>query len=260
MKKCFVWITRLVMCCFLASAFTFNVFAQSKVDYSLVTKNCDLNRVFEVDVIAEGDASLAAASITVTYDSGCLEYKSVKTADSSFKIEKSEEYGKISSIILYPYGYKFSSKAKLVTFKFRSLESGTTKINLYVSDTVNNNCKDIPIGNVYSTNVTVDSSGVVTSKNEKSSNKTATLKNSNKNKENKKIKQKEPTTKKPIIAEEYTEDGSQKFKNLDEGAESYYEYIIGAMAVIIIGILIASFYMLGKQRKKIEERDKDEFD
>ncbi len=231
-------------------------FAQAKVDYSLVTKNCDINRIFEVDVVAEGEASLAAADIIVTYDSEDIDFRSVKTADSEIKMEKVEGDNSISSIILYSYGYKFSGKAKLMTFKFKALRSGNTEINLFVNDVVNKDCKSIPIGNVYSSNITISGDGGVVGKDVKSSNKINSKEIQESKPEIKKEKVKESTTKmkKEIVAEEYEDTNSQGFSEINSAAEDYYQYIIGGMAVLVLVTIVFTFYKIGKTKGKGDDK------
>lgn len=259
--------------------------AQSVVDYSLVTDNCDTDRIFDVDVVVSGSASLSAVNVSLSYDPDFIDFRSVKTADKNISIKSVTGDNYIQTVILCAYGYKFDRRAKLMTFKFKSLKSGKSKINLFVNDAVNKDLKSIPIGKVYSTNVEINSDGGVIGEDVKSSNNLtkeeikekiksdrkqykASSKANNKtssknvsgNKELKIKKTTQATTKQPgkeILAEEYNDTNSNGFTKINNEYDDSYKFIIGGIAVLTAVIVVYIFYNIGKSKGRLEEDDED---
>ena len=249
--------------------------ADSKVNYYLITKNCDSNKSFEVDVVAEGDTSLSAADITVIYDVEDLEYNSVQTANENIEIEKNENIGKIETLILCHSGYRFSGKAKLMTFKFKALSSDSTEIKLFVNDVVDNDCKSVSIGSVYNSSISINESGSLKATSIKSSNnlkeeierEKSEKKSSKKSEEKsemekitkpKNIDNDEEKTDTEIIADEYYGENSSGFSNLDDSAQDFYKYIIGGMIIAMLVLFFVCFYMFGRNKQLNNQKDKDE--
>lgn len=236
----------------------FSVNGVGKVDYSLYCENCDKDRLFTVDVLVNGNTDIAAVTLYLTFDPNFMEFRSVSGANNAFEIDHSQESGKVSAIILCPYGYKFNGKARLLTYKFKSLKSGTTNIKLLVKDSVNSKCESVPIGNVYFTTLTINSKGIKSS---------SSKKNTSLNDNEKSVKSKtkteaktnntdENTDPQPVTADNGDNTSDDRFDIIDEKAESIAPYFIAGLGGAGFVFLLIVVYCVGKHSGK--KRDNDE--
>ena len=113
---------------------TLNTNASSKIDFSLSCDSVYKNRLFNVDLIVNGNANLSAFSVSITYDSESVEFRKVDSPDKAFDVKKKNSNGKVNAIVLCSYGYKFNGKAKIISFKFKSFDTGITDFGLAISD------------------------------------------------------------------------------------------------------------------------------
>ena len=128
---------------------TLNTNASSKIDFSLSCDSVYKNRLFNVDLIVNGNANLSAFNVTITYDYESVEFRKVDSPDKAFDVKKKNSHGKVNAIVLCSYGYKFNGKAKIISFKFNSVDTGITDFGLAISDPVDNNGNKLSIGSVY---------------------------------------------------------------------------------------------------------------
>ena len=239
---------------FLVPVFCVN--ASGKVDYSLYCENCDKDRLFTVDVLANGNTDIAAVTLCITFDPNYMEFRSMSGANSAFEVDHSLESGKVSAIILCPYGYKFNGKARLLTYKFKSIKSGTTNIKLSVKDAVNNKCKSVQIGNVYSTTLTINSKGIKSSSSKK--NNSSNIKGESIKSKTDEIKSKsdENTDPIPATAENGNSIFEDRFDIIDKNAESIAPYFIAALGGAGFVFLLIVVYCVGKHSGKKRDNDK----
>lgn len=147
---------------------TLSANAASKIDFSLSCDSVYKNRLFNVDLIVNGNANLSAFNVTITYDSESVEFRKVESHDNAFEVKNKNSNGKVNAIVLCSYGYKFNGKAKIISFKFKSVDTGITDFGLAISDPVDNNGNKLSIGSVYGTEMKIDENNKITSKRIKS--------------------------------------------------------------------------------------------
>ena len=246
-----------------------NVKALSKVDYSLKAENCNKDRLFNVDVYVEGKSDISAVDVEISFNPSYMEFRRVSGANDAFDIQHKVSDGKVSTIILCSYGYSFNSKAKFMTFQFKSLKSGNTAVGVRISDPVNKDLKSIPIGNVYGCMVTVNgdtikSKTIKTSSKPKSSVSSSKIVNTNKEKGNESDKESSSVTVEYDYEEsdEFLTEEESNSVDLIDNTENYpyTTYFIGGIIVIILVIIIYISYRLGRnnQQSDTDYDDEDE--
>ncbi len=167
-KKIFSIFLLTVLLLLIVPITTHNTNASSKIDFSLSCDSVYKNRLFNVDLIVNGNANLSAFNVTITYDSESVEFRKVDSPDKAFDVKNKNSNGKINAIVLCSYGYKFNGKAKIISFKFKSVDTGITDFGLAISDPVDNNGNKLSIGSVYGTEMKIDENNKITSKRIKS--------------------------------------------------------------------------------------------
>lgn len=157
---------------------TLNTNASSKIDFSLSCDSVYKNRLFNVDLIVNGNANLSAFSVSITYDSESVEFRKVDSPDKAFDVKKKNSNGKVNAIVLCSYGYKFNGKAKIISFKFKSVDTGITDFGLAISDPVDNNGNKLSIGSVYGAEIKIEKNKITSKRIKSNSSKSSGRSNS----------------------------------------------------------------------------------
>lgn len=152
---------------------TLNTNASSKIDFSLSCDSVYKNRLFNVDLIVNGNANLSAFNVTITYDSESVEFRKVDSPDKAFDVKKKNSNGKVNAIFLCSYGYKFNGKAKIISFKFKSVDTGITDFGLDISDPVDNNGNKLSIGSVYGAEMKIEENKITSKRIKSNSSKSS---------------------------------------------------------------------------------------
>ena len=157
---------------------TLNTNASSKIDFSLFCDSVYKNRLFNVDLIVNGNANLSAFSVSITYDSESVEFRKVDSPDKAFDVKKKNSNGKVNAIVLCSYGYRFNGKAKIISFKFKSVDTGITDFGLAISDPVDNNGNKLSIGSVYGAEMKIEKNKITSKRIKSNSSKSSGRSNS----------------------------------------------------------------------------------
>ncbi len=153
MKKYFLIL--ITICLILSSSLS--VSAIEIVSFELSDCNCDKNRLFTVDMIAESDIKLSAATFEFTYNQNLFEFRSIKTTDENSQISYNELDSSVKAVFLNAFGQIINSKEVIFTLTFKSINSGTGSINFSVSECVSSDVEFIEIGTCTSSTVTINS-------------------------------------------------------------------------------------------------------
>ena len=135
---------------------TFSVFATDTVSFELTDCNCNNNRLFTVDMVAQSDLKLSAATFEFTYDKSMFEFRSIKAVDEQSQISYNELDNGIKAVFLNAFGQDIKNNEVIFTLTFKSINSGMGNIDFSVSECVSPDIKFIDIGTCTSSTVTVN--------------------------------------------------------------------------------------------------------
>lgn len=190
------------------------------------------NRLFQVDIYAESNVNLASSTFNITYDTNILEYRDVDTDISKGKVKAIDNNGKIKAVFLKNDGIENGSN-KIFSLEFKSIKSGSAKINIEVYDCVNNSIEELSI------NTHTECTVTVTGRADTSKNNTNTVIS----KENKNNENKNSSTEKASGITKYLSVATP-----DSSAEQVYLLIIFVLIIIII------FFAIKTQKQKTEKK------
>ena len=149
------------------------VFAESKVSFECGDKNCDNNRLVTIDVKADCDKKLCAATFEFTYDKSMFEYRSIKVVDDESMVTANELDNSIKVVYLNTYGKEINNKSTIFTITLKSINSGSGYLDFTVSDCVDSEVNSISVGSCTSAKITVNGTnadnGNANDKNDKNS-------------------------------------------------------------------------------------------
>ena len=111
--------------------------------------------------------------MSITYDSESVEFRKVDSPDKAFDVKKKNSNGKVNAIVLCSYGYKFNGKAKIISFKFKSVDTGITDFGLAISDPVDNNGNKLSIGSVYGAEMKIEENKITSKRIKSNSSKSS---------------------------------------------------------------------------------------
>lgn len=273
-KKIFSIFLLTALLLLIAPITTLNTNASSKIDFSLSCDSVYKNRLFNVDLIVNGNANLSAFSVSITYDPESVEFRKVDSPDKAFDVKKKNSNGKVYAIVLCSYGYKFNGKAKIISFKFKSVDTGTTDFGLAISDPVDNNGNKLSIGSVYGAEMKIDENNKITSKRIKSnSSKSSGRSGSTSSKtygSNKSTNGKADSVKVPKVnyvggdSKESTSTTTPIDNAYTDNSEPKSLFVMGILATLGVVLIIYIVYNVGRANKENKdtktEKDNNEDD
>lgn len=140
-KRSFVF--TLALSLVLIFTFSFQVFAQNNVSFSLSSDNADENRLFYIYTNAHSDSEkLGAVKLTYTYDPSVIEFRDASTQENA-EVEYSDEDGVLSLIYLCDEGEDLSEGKNIVSLKFKAVNEGDTLITLLPEQCINASAQDL---------------------------------------------------------------------------------------------------------------------
>ncbi len=172
-------ITIVLLCVILMLCSVISVSAVNDISFATTDAQCNNNRLFTVDVKAKSADNFSVATFEFTYDRSIIEYREVSCDDSSYV--RAHDNGK-SVVVSYlcSDGVKIEEYTTIFTLKFKSVSEGETRLDYTVSNCVNSEVEDMPIGSCTSSLITVNSK-TTSNNNETPKNKNSISKNSSDN-------------------------------------------------------------------------------
>ena len=128
--------------------------AASTVSFALSDCECQKNRLFNVEITATGNMPITAAIFEFTYDRSIIEYRGIKTNDSSM-VSANDKGDCIKAVYLCADGWVIENGSTIFTLEFISLKEGVTDIDFTVYDCTDTDVNFMNIGNCSSGKVTV---------------------------------------------------------------------------------------------------------
>ena len=252
---------------------TLNTNASSKIDFSLSCDSVYKNRLFNVDLIVNGNANLSAFSVSITYDSGSVEFRKVDSPDKAFDVKKKNSNGKVNAIVLCSYGYKFNGKAKIISFKFKSVDTGITDFGLAISDPVDNNGNKLSIGSVYGAEMKIEKNKITSKRIKSNSSKSSGRSNSTSSKHygsNNSVNGKSDSVKVPKVnyvggdSKESASTTSPMDNAYTDNSEPKSLFVMGVLVTLGVVLIIYIVYNVGRAGKENKdtktEKDNNEED
>lgn len=220
-----------------------SVYASEDVSFTMTDCECDNNRLFTVDIIAESDSKFSAATFEFTYDKSMFEFREAKVSDDNARITTNETNNTLKAVYLNALGKDISSKSTIFTLKFKAIDSGVGYIDFNVSDCVNSDAEFIDIGNCSSAKVTVSGKSTDSNEESESSDKGKDSKNS------KKSNKKENETTTPSTVDDLG------FLNSINDKSTRFLLIgmcVGASAIVLV---VMGYFILQKIKSKFKKKD-----
>ncbi len=217
---CFV----IFIICFMLSVSAENIFTMS-----LSADAVKNNRLFTIDVYADGDNSLCGGRLLLSYDNTLAEYRDIKS--DVFEVKAKDNDGTLDIVFASAQAQDMSPDTVLFSVEFKSINSGTFEMSLDSKECVNGSLSKIDINSVLC-NVTIDGTNVTakTIKSKSTSPKT-TVKT-----------EKSKVTDTKVESTENTDFGSMKLsKGTDSSKAILYGVCAGAAVVVVfvLGFLFA---------------------
>lgn len=252
---------------------TLNTNASSKIDFSLSCDSVYKNRLFNVDLIVNGNANLSAFSVSITYDSESVEFRKVDSPDKAFDVKKKNSNGKVNAIVLCSYGNKFNGKAKIISFKFKSVDTGITDFGLAISDPVDNNGNKLSIGSVYGAEMKIEKDKITSKRIKSNSSKSSGKSNSTSSKtygSNNSVNGKADSVKVPKVnyvggdSKESASTTSPMDNAYTDNSEPKSLFVMGVLVTLGVVLIIYIVYNVGRAGKENKdtkaEKDNNEED
>ena len=238
---------------------TLNTNASSKIDFSLSCDSVYKNRLFNVDLIVNGNANLSAFSVSITYDSESVEFRKVDSPDKAFDVKKKNSNGKVNAIVLCSYGYKFNGKAKVISFKFKSVDTGITDFGLAISDPVDNNGNKLSIGSVYGAEMKIDENKITSKRINSNISKSSGKSNSKIYGSNNSTNGKADSVKVPKV--NYVDGDSKESASTTSPMDNAYTdnsepkslFVMGVLVTLGVVLIIYIVYNVGRTGKENED-------
>lgn len=141
-----------------------SAFASESVQFKLNDCTTDNNRLFTVKLTATANIKLCAVTFEFKYDKNMLEFKSAKTDDKS-KINYYENNDNVKIVYLNTYGNNIENGEVILDLTFKSINTGVSYIDFFVSDCVDSSISNVEIGNCTSAKIVVNGKNNSSNKN-----------------------------------------------------------------------------------------------
>ncbi len=209
--------------------FTLSVSAKNIFTMSLSSDEVKNNRLFSIDVYADGDNNLCGGELLLSFDNTLIEYRGVKS--DVFEVKANDNDGVVDIVFASAEAQNMSPDTVLLSVEFKSINSGTFEMSLDSKECVNGSLGKLDISS-FLCNVTIDGDKVTT-KTIKS--KSTSPKTTVKSEKSKVID----------VEDESTESDTYGSMKLSEGTDSskaiFYGVCAGVAVVVvfILGVLFA---------------------
>lgn len=224
----------------------FSASATDSINFRLSNAECDVNRLFEISVIASGYRSLSAVTFEFTYDKSMFEFRETNACDGSM-VKSNELDNCVKAVYLCADGADISSGKTIFTITYKALKAGAGYIDFSVYECVNQDIEFADVGSCTSAKVTVNGNS---SSNLSSSGKSNTSGNANSqdnsdNNKSAKSSRTEDTTSQATI------DNLGIINSINDNKVKYI--FLGCSIGIGIIIILAFVFLLGRKTSNIKK-------
>lgn len=136
----------------------FHVFSASNIDFKLKDAECSINRLVDIDIVADCNQNLTAAAFAFTYDNSMFEFRYAKTNNTNANLKSNELDNTVKVVYLCSDGADISTGKTIFTITFKAKKAGTGYIDFSVYECVDQNIEFIQVGTCTSAKITVKGS------------------------------------------------------------------------------------------------------
>lgn len=228
----------------------FSVSASENAGFKLSNAECDINRLFDVEVVAEGENSLCAVTFEFTYDKSMFEFRDAKSDNPNVSIKANEKSDCVKVVYLCSDGADTSNGNTIFTLNFKAIKAGTGYIDFNVYECVNQNVEFMNIDNCTSSKIVVNGS----SDDDKSEDDVASGSSENsKSSKSDKGQSTRNDTKNDITTSQSTVDniGTLNSVNSNKGNYIFIGILIGFGIIIVLSFV----FLFGRKTANIKNND-----
>lgn len=230
----------------------FSASALDKAGFKLSSTECNISRLFDVEVIADGRNSLCAVTFEFTYDKSMFEFREAKSDNPNASIKANEKSDCVKVVYLCSDGVDSSSGNTIFTLTFKAIKAGTGYIDFNVYECVNQNVEFMNIDNCTSAKIVVNKS----SDDNKSEDDVASgsSENSKRNKSDNGQSTRNGTNS-DTTASQSTVDNIGTLNSVSSNKGSYI--FIGILIGFAIIIVLSFAFLFGRKTANIKSNDKE---
>ncbi|MBE6824252.1 MAG: hypothetical protein E7513_02780 [Ruminococcaceae bacterium] len=137
--------------------FALNVSAENTFLLSLSSDQVDNNRLFTIDVCADGDSALCGGRLFLSFDNAFVEYRDIES--DIFEVKAIDSKGTLDIVFASQDAQSISTDTVLFSVEFKSIGSGTFEMRLGSKECVDEALEKIDIGSAMCS-VTIDKNKV----------------------------------------------------------------------------------------------------
>lgn len=219
----------------------FSVSAANSIDFRLSNAECDVNRLFEISVIANGYQDLCAVTFEFTYDKSMFEFRETNACDGSL-VKSNELDNCVKAVYLCADGADISAGKTIFTITYKALKAGTGYIDFSVYECVGQDIEFMDVVGCTSAKITVSESSGNKESSAGNSSKSSSISSSG-NSEN------DDTSSKSVRTEEAssqsTVDNLGVINSINDNKPKYI--ILGVFIGIGIVIVLCFVFLLGRK-------------
>lgn len=216
----------------------FSASATDSINFRLSNAECDVNRLFEIEVIASGYQNLSAVTFEFTYDKSMFEFRETNACDGSM-VKSNELDNCVKAVYLSADGADISSGKTIFTITYKALKAGSGYIDFSVYECVGQDIEFMDVGECTSAKITVNNSSV--SNSSKASNTGSSVNSENDNKSSKSVRKEEATS-------QSTVDNLGVINSINDNKPKYI--LFGILIGIGIVIVLCFVFLLGRKTSK----------
>lgn len=216
----------------------FSASATDSINFRLSNAECDVNRLFEIEVIASGNQNLSAVTFEFTYDKSMFEFRETNACDGSM-VKSNELDNCVKAVYLSADGADISSGKTIFTITYKALKAGSGYIDFSVYECVGQDIEFMDVGECTSAKITVNNSSV--SNSSKASNTGSSVNSENDNKSSKSVRKEEATS-------QSTVDNLGVINSINDNKPKYI--LFGILIGIGIVIVFCFVFLLGRKTSK----------
>lgn len=222
----------------------FSASATDSINFRLSNAECDVNRLFEIEVIASGYQNLSAVTFEFTYDKSMFEFRETNACDGSM-VKSNELDNCVKAVYLSADGADISSGKTIFTITYKALKAGSGYIDFSVYECVDQDIEFMDVGECTSAKITVNNSSVSNqnsaSNSSKASNTGSSVNSENDSKFSKSVRTEEATS-------QSTVDNLGVINSINDNKPKYI--LFGILIGIGIVIVLCFVFLLGRKTSK----------
>ncbi|MCH5297172.1 MAG: hypothetical protein J1E85_05835 [Ruminococcus sp.] len=226
----------------------FSAYATEDIDFKLNNVECNTNRLFDIEVVANSSQGLSAVTFEFTYDKSMFEFRGTKSSDTEASVKSNELDNCVKAVYLCTDGINTSGGKTIFTVTFKAIKAGTGYIDFNVYECVDQNIEFMHIGSCTSAKINVkDSSDNVKSTDNKTSNSSKSTEKSEKSNSSKSKSTRIETT-----TSQATIDNLGIVNPINDNKMKYMFIGISIGGLIVTALIVAFF--LGQKTVKNKAR------